>query len=129
MKSKVLCQADDYREDERADKRKRQCAVVDLAFAFIFRTQEEDEEKDGGESRHKSKSEQRLVVRKWGVRRNAEHNGGQKSRRNRKATARCGDEGRLESRKDIADSGQLMYSIRSIVSATTFSLSDTTLLT
>jgi len=53
MKSKLLCHADDEREDERTDKRERQCSVVDLAFAFISRTQEKHKEKGGGESRHK----------------------------------------------------------------------------
>jgi len=34
MKSKLLCHADNEREDERTDKREGQCSVVDLAFAF-----------------------------------------------------------------------------------------------
>jgi hypothetical protein len=45
MKSKVLCHADNEREDERTDKRERQGTVVDLAFAFISRTQEKHKEK------------------------------------------------------------------------------------
>jgi hypothetical protein len=63
MKSKLLRHADNERKDERTDKRERQCAVVDLAFAFISRTQEKQEEKGGGESRYKSEDKQRPVVR------------------------------------------------------------------
>jgi hypothetical protein len=63
MKSKLLCHTDNEREDERTDKNDGQRAVVDLAFAFISRTQEKHEEKGGGESRHKSEDKQRRVVR------------------------------------------------------------------
>jgi hypothetical protein len=62
MKSKLLCHADNEREDERTDKRERS-AVIDLTFAFISRTQEKHEEKGGGEGRHKSEDKQRPVVR------------------------------------------------------------------
>lgn len=48
MKSELLCHADNEREDERTDKRECQCAVVDLVFPFISRTQEKHEEKGGG---------------------------------------------------------------------------------
>ena len=75
MKSKLLRHANKEREDERADKRKRQCAVVDLAFAFISRMQEKHEEKGSGESRQKSEDKQRPVVGKWGIRRSTEHDG------------------------------------------------------
>ena len=60
MKSKVLCQPT-TNEKTSVPTNATSVRRVDLAFASIFRTQEEDEEKDGGESRHKSKSEQRLV--------------------------------------------------------------------
>jgi hypothetical protein len=35
MKAKLLRHADNEREDQRTDKRERQCAEVDLLFAFI----------------------------------------------------------------------------------------------
>ena len=46
MKSKLLCHADNEREDERTDKSEGQRAVFDLLFAFISRTQKEHEEKN-----------------------------------------------------------------------------------
>lgn len=64
MKAKLLRHADNEREDERTDKCERQCAVVDLAFAFISRTQEKHEEKGGGESCHKGEDKQSSCGRK-----------------------------------------------------------------
>jgi hypothetical protein len=46
MKSKLLCHADNEREDYRTDKSEGQRAVVDLVFAFISRTQKDHKEKN-----------------------------------------------------------------------------------
>src|SRR5579883_856689 len=78
MKAKLLRHADNEREEERTDERECQCAVVDLAFAFISRTQEKHEEKSSGESHHKGEDKQRSVVRIRGVRRCPEQDGRQK---------------------------------------------------
>ncbi len=75
MKSKLQCHADNEREDERTDKRERQRAVVDLAFAFISRTQEKYEEKSGGESCRESKDKQRSLVKNRGIGCSTEYEG------------------------------------------------------